>query len=211
MTKLEKQQNDIDEVLAALGARQAEATERELAGPPTPEALPDEIGALNAEISSLQAERDELKDKLLRAYAESENMRKRAERDRREAEQYGGSRLARDMIPVYDNLMRALQTVTEEQSAAAKSVIDGVELTRRELTRVFAKHDIKVIKPEIGERLDPNLHEAMFEAPMPGTEAGQIIQLMSEGFKIHDRLLRPAQVGVSSTPAAQSADNSLSS
>jgi molecular chaperone GrpE len=79
-------------------------------------------------------------------------------------------------------------------------LIEGVELTMREVVNVFKKHGIEPISPEIGERFDPQNHEAMFEAPVPGTKAGDIIQVMTEGFMLHDRLLRPAQVGVSSTP-----------
>jgi len=153
------------------------------------------------EMQALVEERDMLKDRLLRALADIENTRKRGERDRREAENYGGSKLARDMLPVYDNLRRALEAADEAQREAAKAVFEGVELTLRELIHVFGKHKIEPIMPEIGERFDPQLHQAMFEAPLPGTKAGDIIQVMSEGFLLHDRLLRPAQVGVSSTPA----------
>jgi molecular chaperone GrpE len=152
------------------------------------------------ELDALRAERDELKDKWMRALAEAENARKRADRDRREAENYGGSRLSRDLLPVYDNLQRALAAAGEDK-AASDALVEGVELTLRELANVFAKHGITVIKPKAGDRFDPELHQAMFEAPVPGTKAGDIIQVMTEGFLLHDRLLRPAQVGVSSTPA----------
>ena len=153
------------------------------------------------ELDALRAERDELRDKFMRVLADAENSRKRAERDRKEAEMYGGTRLARDLLPVYDNLNRAIQAIPEESRAASAALIEGVELTLRELTNVFTKHGIKVIDPAIGERFDPQSHEAMFEAPVPGTKAGQIIQVMTEGFVLHDRLLRPAQVGVSSNTA----------
>lgn len=149
------------------------------------------------EIEALRVERDEYRDKFMRALADAENSRKRSEKDRREAEHYGGSKLARDMLPVYDNLKRALESPTEEISAA---LLEGVELTLRELQNVFKKHGIEVISPEVGDTFDPQLHQAMFEAPVPGTKAGDIIQVSAEGFLLHDRLLRPAQVGVSSTP-----------
>lgn len=151
------------------------------------------------EIEALRKERDEFRDKFMRALADAENSRKRSEKDRREAEQYGGSRLARDMLPVYDNLKRALEAATDETSAA---MLEGIELTMRELLNVFKKHGIEIIAPEVGETFDPKLHQAMFEAPVPGTKAGDIIQVAAEGFTLHDRLLRPAQVGVSSTPAS---------
>jgi molecular chaperone GrpE len=161
-----------------------------------------EIDEEALEIEQLRAERDELKDRFMRALADAENARKRSERDRREAENYGGSKLSRDMLPVYDNLKRALETVSEDQKQASAALIEGIELTMRELLSVFKKHGIEVIAPQVGDRFDPQQHQAMFEAPVPGTKAGDIIQVAAEGFMLHDRLLRPAQVGVSSTPAS---------
>jgi molecular chaperone GrpE len=153
-----------------------------------------------AEIDELRAERDAFKDKFMRALADAENTRKRAARDRREAENYGGSKLARDMLPVYDNMKRALESATDEQRQASKALIEGIEITMRELLSVFVKHGMKVITPKVGDIFDPLEHEAMFEAPLPGTKAGEIIQVSTEGFMLHDRILRPAQVGVSSMP-----------
>jgi molecular chaperone GrpE len=162
----------------------------------------EDAANLADEVASLRAERDELKDRFMRALAEAENARKRAERERREAEQYGGTRLARDLLPVHDNLRRALDVVTDAQRVQSAALIEGVELTLRELTNVMTKHGVTPIAPAIGDMFDPQLHQAMFEAPVPGTRAGQIIQVMTEGFLLHDRLLRPATVGVSSTPAS---------
>jgi len=172
-----------------------------------PEELQDgQVGAGGGEddIAALTAERDELRDRWMRALADAENARKRADKDRREAENYGGSKLARDMLPVFDNMKRAVESITDEQREANASVIEGIELTMRELLSVFRKHGIEMIAPEAGEAFDPQRHEAMFEAPLPGTKAGDIIQVMNVGFMLHDRLLRPAQVGVSSTPAETS-------
>lgn len=149
-------------------------------------------------LHQLRAERDDMRDRFMRALADAENARKRGERDRREAEQFGGSKLARDMLPVYDNLKRALDAANEETRAQAAALIEGLELTLRELVKVLNKHGVSEINPAIGDQFDPQLHQAMFEAPLPGTKAGQIIQVMGEGFLLHDRLLRPAQVGVSS-------------
>ncbi|RVT83533.1 nucleotide exchange factor GrpE [Rhodobacteraceae bacterium CCMM004] len=159
-------------------------------------------GAVEAEMESLRAERDELRDRFMRALADAENARKRSERDRREAETYGGSKLSRDLLPVYDNLKRALGAVGEDQKEQSAALIEGVELTLRELVNVLGKHGVTPIAPEPGDRFDPKLHQAMFEAPVPGTKAGEIIEVMTEGFLLHDRLLRPAHVGVSSTPAS---------
>ena len=159
-----------------------------------------EAELLSDEMEALRAERDELRDRFIRALADTENIRKRGERDRREAEQYGGSRLARDLLPVYDNLNRALSAAGEDQREAAKALIEGVELTMKELLAVLGRHGVQKVAPRVGEAFDPQMHEAMFEAPLPGTKAGDIIQVMTEGFMLHERLLRPAQVGVSSTP-----------
>ena len=158
-----------------------------------------EIDDEAAELDALRAERDELKNRFMRALADAENARKRADKDRREAENYGGSKLARDMLPVYDNMKRALEAAGEQTEATA-ALIEGVELTMRELVNVFRKHGIEPISPEVGDKFDPNHHQAMFEAPVPGTKYGEIIQVAAEGFMLHDRLLRPAQVGVSSNP-----------
>ncbi|ADE87218.1 nucleotide exchange factor GrpE [Rhodobacter capsulatus] len=166
------------------------------------EALAAALGDEQDELEMLRAERDELRDRFMRALADAENARKRADRDRREAEQYGGSKLSRDMLPVFDALKRALDAAGEEVRAAAPALIEGVELTQRELLNVFARHGIVAIQPKVGDKFDPLLHEAMFEAPLPGTVAGDIIQVMDDGFLLHDRLLRPAKVGVSSMPKA---------
>lgn len=166
----------------------------------SPEALEDPD--YDERLVELEAERDAFRDKFMRALADAENTRKRADRDRREAENYGGSRLARDLLPVFDNMKRAVLAIPDEQREANAAVIEGVELTMRELLAVFNKHGIHVISPEVGDKFDPNLHEAMFEAPVPGTKAGEIIQVSADGFQLHDRLLRPAKVGVSSLVAS---------
>ncbi|MCG6112768.1 MAG: nucleotide exchange factor GrpE [Paracoccus sp.] len=169
---------------------------------PMDEFLDDPLADPDDAVARLTAERDEMRDKWMRALADAENSRKRADKDRRDAENYGGSRLARDLLPVHDALTRALDAAGEEQRTAAAALIEGVELTLRELSNVFTKHGITIIRPEPGDKFDPTHHEAMFEAPVPGTVAGHIIQVMDNGFMLHDRLLRPAKVGVSSTPAS---------
>lgn len=177
-----------DEFLDDIAEAEAEAQAAE-----AEEASEEEV-----ELDTLRAERDALQDKFMRALADAENARKRSEKDRREAENYGGSRLARDMLPVYDNLKRALEAATDEQREVSAALIEGVDLTMRELIKVFSKHGVTPISPKVGDRFDPKEHEAMFEAPVPGTTAGEIIQVSTEGFMLHDRILRPAQVGVSS-------------
>jgi molecular chaperone GrpE len=174
---------------------QPEGLDQASAGPASDDLADDPI---ELELEALRVERDDLKDRFMRALADAENTRKRAEKDRREAQQYGGSRLARDLLPVYDNMRRALDAATDEQRAVSAALIEGIELTMRELLNVFRKHGVDLISPAVGDRFDPQMHEAMFEAPLPGTKAGDIIQVSAEGFMLHDRLLRPAQVGVSS-------------
>lgn len=159
------------------------------------------FGDLDAELAAVRAERDDMRDRMLRALAEAENSRKRADKDRRDAELYGGTRLARDLLSVYDNMNRALDTIDDSFREQASALIEGLELTKRELLAAFTKHKIEKQEPEFGEKFDPQLHQAMFEAPVPNAPAGTIIQVMNPGFTIGERLLRPAQVGVSSTPA----------
>ncbi len=197
-----KAKNDnLQDVLNALNDDQ-QSPEPTLAEDPFA-AEPEAEDAASDELQQLRAERDEMRDRFMRALADAENTRKRGERDRREAEQYGGSKLARDMLPVYDSLKRALDVATDDQRENAGALIEGIELTMRELLNVFQKHGIERIAPQPGDRFDPQVHQAMFEAPVPGTKAGDIIEVMTEGFMLHDRLLRPAQVGVSSTPKGQ--------
>ena len=105
-------------------------------------------------------------------------------------------KLARDVLSVYDNLNRALGAADEGLRESAPDFLEGVDLTRREILNVFAKHRIEAVTPEIGARFDANRHQAMFEAPVPGAEPGSVIQVMQEGFVIAERLLRPALVGV---------------
>jgi molecular chaperone GrpE len=158
----------------------------------------EELDDEGPNLEKLIEERDALQDKLMRTLADSENLRKRSIRDRSDAEVYGGTKLARDLLSVYDNITRALETVSDEQKKSNSALIEGIELTRKEIISGIEKHKIIRVLPEIGDAFDPLLHQAMFEAPMPDTKAGNIIQIMAVGFKIGERLLRPAQVGVSS-------------
>lgn len=158
---------------------------------------------MEGELTAVRAERDDMRDRMMRALAEAENARKRADRDRRDAELYGGTRLARDLLSVYDNMNRALDTIDDSFREQASALIEGLELTKRELLAAFTKHKVEKQEPEFGEKFDPQLHQAMFEAPVPNAPAGTIIQVMNPGFTIGERLLRPAQVGVSSTPASK--------
>jgi len=199
-----------DKKASKVEAEETEAQAELEAPPETPDAedlmpgLADAVEAAVAEagrIAELEAECIELRDKLLRALAESENIRRRAERDRKDAETYGGTRLARDLLAVHDNLDRALSHMDDAQREQAKGFIEGVELTQRELLGAFAKHRIEKVSPGLGEKFDPHFHQAMFEAPIPGAETGTVIEVMQAGFTIAGRLLRPALVGVARAAA----------
>lgn len=154
------------------------------------------ITALINQIGDLSAERDELNDKLMRALAEAQNIRRRAERDRKDAEAFGGTKLARDLLEVHDNFDRALASADDAAKEHAAGLIEGVELTQKGLLSAFAKHKIEKVAPEVGEKFDANFHQAMFEAPIPGAEPNTVIEVMQPGFTIAGRLLRPALVGV---------------
>ncbi len=146
----------------------------------------------------LEAEIAKLKDQLLRALAESENVRRRAERERDEAKRYGAVGLARDVLAVADNLRRALDLVPEgarKENEVLDALLVGIEGTERQLLSAFEKHAIKRIEP-LGERFDYNLHQAMFEVENTGKPPGTVVQVMQPGYVLHDRLLRPAMVGV---------------
>ncbi|MGF1446207.1 MAG: nucleotide exchange factor GrpE, partial [Pikeienuella sp.] len=152
--------------------------------------------ALEAKLAEIEAERDALKEKLMRALADGENARRRAERDRKDAETYGGTKLARDLLSVHDNLARAMEAADDGLRQSHGPFLEGIELTQRELLSAFSKHKIAPIAPEKGERFDPNRHQAMFEAPIPDAAPGTVIEVMQTGFVISDRLLRPALVGI---------------
>lgn len=169
-------------------------------------AEPELEPAVQAEaVAQLEAEVAELRDRLLRALAENENVRRRAERDRQEAADFGGTRLARDLLAVFDNLERALSHADDEARAHAGPLIEGIELTRRELLNAFAKHRIEMFAPEAGDRFDPHMEQAMYEAPVPGAEPGTVIEVIQAGFTIAGRLLRPALVGVARASAQSEA------
>jgi len=141
----------------------------------------------------------ETNDQLLRALAELENTRRRADRDRAEALKYGAASFARDMLGVADNLQRALNAVADlDQDTlpdAAKSLLEGVAATERDLIASMGRHKVSPVSP-MGEKFDPNMHEAMFEAPGTGQPAGTIIEVIETGYMMDERLLRPAKVGI---------------
>ncbi len=147
-------------------------------------------------IAQLQSEVADLKDRLLRAVAETENVRRRAEKDKTDAAAYGVTSFARDMLTVSDNLKRALETLPEETPEDLKGFVEGVTMTERELLNTLERHGIKEVNPEVGEKFDHKFHQAMFEVPTNDHAPGSIMQVVAAGYVIKDRLLRPAMVGV---------------
>jgi molecular chaperone GrpE len=169
------------------------------------EAAASEQGA-DDPLARLEGEVASLKDQLLRALAETENVRRRTQRDREEQVRYAASGFARELLNVADNLRRALDAVPAaalETDEALKTLADGVSLTERELLQVFERNGVRKIEPGPGERFDPNLHQAMFEVPNTGQPAGTVVQVMQPGWVMHDRLLRPALVGVAKGSPAE--------
>ncbi len=166
-----------------------------------------------AVIEKLNAENGELKDRLLRALAEMENLRRRTEREVSDARAYGVANLARDMLSVADNLARAVENVPAEATAAdaaVKALIEGVELTERDLHAALGRHGVTKLSPE-GEKFDPNFHQAMYEAPSESLPAGMVADVVQSGWKIGERVLRPALVAVSkggpkAAPKAETAE-----
>ena len=149
-------------------------------------------------LDELKEENKDLSDRMMRALAETENIRKKFFKEKKDAEIYGGTKLARDLLSVLDNLNRALESVDDEMKEKQNAVLEGIELTKKELLNTFPNHEINELSPMEGERFDPKFHQAMFEGPHPKIEKGNIIQVMANGFTIGERLLRAAQVGVSS-------------
>jgi len=181
------------------------------AGPATagaPELVPAEQVTAALEAAA------EFKDKLLRTLAEMENLRKRTEREVAEARLYGNTGFARDVLAVADNMHRALATIDEELHAQSdtkiKALVDGVELTERELHKVLEKHGVKKFTPA-GEKFDPNVHQAMYEVENSELPPGHVAQVIQSGYMLGDRVLRPALVAVvkvpPKTPAASTNDN----
>ena len=190
--KLPEEDASAEEVLAA--EEDAErAAAAELEAEVEVEAAPLEIST-----AALQAEVAALKDQLLRALAETENLRRRSQREREDVLKYAAVPFMRDLIGVVDNLRRAMDSVSPEALEAdehLKTLMAGLEMTEKELATVFERHHIVKIDP-LGERLDPHSHEAMFEVPDPESPSGTVVQVVQAGYRLHDRLLRPARVGV---------------
>jgi molecular chaperone GrpE len=150
-----------------------------------------------ARVAALEAELAEHKDQLLRALAETENIRRRGQREREDTAKYAIAGFAKELLSVADNLRRALDSLPEAEArdARTRGLLAGVDATERELLSVFERHGIRRIDPE-GERFDHNLHQAIFEAERSDKPGGTVVEVLQPGYVLHDRLLRPAMVGV---------------
>ena len=184
-----------------------EAPEEETASaeyaPETPEADETEEGeteGAEAADGSMSPEEEiaDLQDKLLRALADTENLRRRSQKDREDTLKYSSANFARDMLSVADNLRRAIESIPEEGDPDGQALVgflEGISLTEKELLSTLERHGIQKVEP-IGEKFDPQFHEAMFEVPTSDSAAGTVVQVVETGYVIHDRLLRPAKVGI---------------
>lgn len=158
----------------------------------------DSTQDIAARLAELEKKLAEAHDKMLRALAEGENIRKRSERERQDTAKFAVSSFARDLLGVADNLRRALSSISpeaREKSVELKNIYAGVEMTEKELLRVFESNGIKRLDP-VGAPFDPNLHEVLFEGEAVGVPPGSVIQVVEHGYILHERLLRPARVGV---------------
>ncbi|MBD9374077.1 nucleotide exchange factor GrpE [Rhizobium sp. ARZ01] len=167
----------------------------------SPEGNEAEAQAADADpIALLQAENADLRDKYLRLAAEMDNLRRRTERDVKDAKSYAVAGFARDMLAVSDNLRRGLEAIPAEAleagEAGLKALAEGVEMTERSMLAALERHGVRKLEP-IGEKFDPHFHQAMFEVPNTEVPNGTVLQVVQDGYKIGDRVLRPAMVGVS--------------
>lgn len=182
----------------------AEPAAPSASAPPSPP--PEErVAALEAEVAAL-------KDQALRAMAEAENVRRRAQRDKEDASKYAVSGFARDLLAVSDNLRRALEAAPaelQETNEVLKSLAVGIEATERQLLAAFDRHGVKKLQA-VGQPFDPNFHQVMFEIENTGKPAGTVVQELQAGYVLNGRLLREAMVGVakagSEEPAGQRVD-----
>ncbi len=178
------------EAAAVQAAAEAEVT--------ADDAAAGEADGAAARVGELEAEVSSLKDQLLRAMAETENLRQRTRREREDTIKYAAMGLIKDLVEVTDNLKRAVDSVPAEaveKDEQLKNLLTGVEMTEKQILSVFERHNIKQVAA-LGEKLDPHSHEALFEVPDPTSPAGTVVQVMQPGYRLHERLVRPARVGV---------------
>ena len=148
---------------------------------------------------NLQKQVTDLKDQLMRSLADGENLRKRTLKEVEHAKKYSHITFVRDLVSSVDNLQRALESVPDDNSQLSepiKNLIIGLDIVEKEIITTFEKHNLKQIQP-LGEKFDYNFHQAMFEVPTNDTEPGVVVEVSQKGYLLHDRLVRPAMVGIS--------------
>lgn len=179
-------------------AAEEEVTEDELS----------EASAMSHRLMNTEAELADTKDRLMRAIAETENVRRRSEREKADANAYAVTKFARDLLNVADNMRRAMESVPEDMQGEDSPIANftsGVEMTERELLTVFERHGITKIDP-VGEKFDHNFHQAMSEVETTEADNGTVLQVYQSGFVLKDRLLRPAMVVVAKAPKPTAKD-----
>ena len=162
----------------------------------------DENISIEDTVENQKNEIQELKDQLLRSLADSENLRKRTTKEIADAKRYSHISFVRDLVSSVDNLQRALKAVPDDKSELSepvKNLIIGLEIVEKEIINTFEKHNLKEISP-LHEKFDYNLHQAMFEVPTAEKEPGYVVEVSQKGYLLHDRLVRPAMVGISKKP-----------
>ncbi|RWX76806.1 nucleotide exchange factor GrpE [Neorhizobium lilium] len=191
----ETNKNGPDATAAENTAEAVASALEDIANSNAPETEADEPDPVEA----LKAENGELRDRFLRLAAEMDNLRRRTDRDVKDAKSYSVAGFARDMLAVSDNLRRALDAVPTEMRATADAalttLLEGVELTERSMLSALERHGVKKIDAE-GQKFDPNFHQAMFEIPNPAVPNNTVLQVVQAGYTIGERVLRPAMVGV---------------
>ena len=168
----------------------------------------DEDISIEQTVENQNKEIKELKDQLLRSLAESENLRKRTIKEIADAKKYSHIYFIRDLVSSVDNLQRALEAVPDDKSQLSepiKNLVIGLEIVEKEILNTFDKHGLKQINP-LGEKFDYNLHQAMFEVPTNEKEPGYVVEVSQKGYLLHDRLVRPAMVGISKKSEEETAE-----
>ena len=206
-TKSESVQDDFSQS-DQLGESQASDGNTSKARPIENEA-PLESSVETDDDNNLEPEEEELRNQLLRAMADNENLRKRTEREVAAAKKYGPFSFVRDLLASLDNLEKAISLIPEnkdEMDETLKNILIGVDMTGREVASVLERHGISKINPD-GEKFDYNLHQAMFEVPTNEVEPGTVVQVVQLGYLLHDRLIRPAMVGVSKAAVPETSES----
>ena len=202
--KNKKNTNKIEELIQNSGKKKKVSTSKE---------LKKDSETFLIEIKDLREKLENAEDEKLRALAELENIRRRMQKEKEDSAKYGASDISRDLFEILDNLDRAIQAAPkilekkDEIESKYLSLREGIELIQRELLSILKRHGIESILPEVGEKFDPNIHQAMMEITKEDLDPGLVCEILQNGYKIYDRLLRPAMVGVSKSKQDQKSDD----